>query len=1523
MAKKQLNKNVVVGLTLFAFLVIIVVSVLMLRQLQSRDPKYYTDLAGNYEREGDWRTAALFYKEAWERSDDATHLVAYGDMLLNDGEVSNALVSWRTALVNQPDLIDAHLRQLDVLLELSRLYGRIQDWEALQEAAEAFLNTDVDKTPTQAAVAHNAHGLALLSLVRRDPDNAQRGEEALRRAVELDGDAVDYALDLAAYYIGQDNIDEGERIYRDLIERTTLPGANEAKVRLAYARHLSSSQRFDEAERYFEESLILAEGDPAALRDAKLGYAVFRSQQWARAVRDNPDDESAQSLFDEAETILKECVESDPDDFDPYLSLAVLYTSARRHTDVIDVCEARLQRGFSRKGVEGPRNGINTFSLMIHASEACVAEALAGHEKRDKERREAYLTKAEQYVADARGEFPYHPRVFTQAGRVKLARGLDRQALEDFRAAEEAYRSYDTVNWENKLILAQLHLRLNEPGAAKAVLGEALEVARRERYGDVNFWTLYARVLFRNNEFDQALAVADRILAVDPGNVDAVRLKAAVYERTNRPEDAGRLFESVTGDWVGRAILTARQFALEGDDEGAVAVLREALDKDPGDVRLVGAAVREFYILERTDKARAVVDAALAVNPDDIQLQRFSLLMREDLSPDERDRAMLEIVEAIADPYQRALAQVGFHVRKQELAEALEWIDKALQHFINQDTSVAQNATIAQHRALLKAKMSVAAALDDNNALEAARDAGKRYNVDGADGQSILGLYHMHRKEYELAVNAFRQAVAAQPTDAGSFTHLGQCLHTLGKTEEAKDAYERAIQVNPSEGDAHRGLAALAKAKGDTAGYEQALAICERLIPRDPWVQAELLARKEQADPLAAIALREKLLADNPDDVQNLRRLASLCETVHDLEKADDHYARLVELLPDDKDLMVTVSKYFRRTGRPERSLDLVTDYAASRSTPEEKANAHILIAAHHLGQDDSDAVENALLTAADIAETFEVTQSLAEFYLRSTDRPVKALPWLDKAVEQARANRSPRLGRTMAARISCLLHRKVNDIDTARRYANELLAAFPDYPQGLLLKSEVHARAGEIEEAIDSLSDYLALQPNDPYALYQRALHRRAQGRLGAAIEDLEAVKRAHPVALDLEPRLLLARLYQQAGRKDAWIRELESLVQDAPDAAPALEELVRTYIHNERLTDAERIVTAQINRTAANPDGRWFFLRGQISLKLGDHARALLDFTRGAEISGHSADTVTSVLDLYVRLDRATEGVQYYQQFAPAEKPTPVLLSRYALLLAKADKKPEAAEQFRRAMSLAVLDSAATRRTIAADLRAALPTEEAIALFESYETGGAMVRANDRILVQLHEMAERFTDAAARLDRLIATCTDDGERADLLHELGDLHQITNNPARARQVYQEALKYDDGNWITLNNLAYLLADGLGEYKLARPYAQRAVALADNSNTLDTLGWIYVGLGEYSLAIAELSRAIRLAPGDPLTYYHLGEAYRRNGQFNEATTVLTSGRDLVRTSTSTTTPDELTARFDDSLRRVGQSDSAP
>ncbi len=1523
MAGKRLNKKLVIVLTLTVFAGMVALSMVMLGQLQRRDPKHFVELAEQARAESQWEHAAILYKKAWERSRDARHLVELGEVLLSNGDVRNALASWHQALLSEPDLMEAHRRRLELLLDLARLSGRIPDWQRVQEAAENILDIEADQSDADLAFAHHANGLALINLPTQDPSYAQRGKTELEQAAELAPESVDYPLELATLYFKEDDTQKAELIIQELLDRHRDPGAQAAKVRTAYAHHLAFRRLPDDARSYFQEGVALAEGDGEALREAQLAYANFLRQQWARAVGDEAQEDEARALFSQAEQILKKCVEADPNTYDPYLHLASLYKSSGRHGDVLEVCEQRLQRGLARKGVNAPRNRMSTFSLMIYASDACISQAIAAEQEGDSNDRDKWLVRARQYVVDAEGESPNHPRVLSQAGRVKVARGELRDALKDLRGAEEAYRSFSAVNWENVVVLARVHLRLNEPGAAREALEQALEEAGQRRPAAPSFWTLYGQTLLQTNEFDRALAVADRVLQIDPKNAEARRLKAAIYERQGKRAVAGRLIEELTGDRVIRAILTARESSLDGDAEAAISLLQTALLKDPAEPRLVGALARELTNLGRQQQARRIINDALAQIPDNVHLRRLAVSVREDLSEAQRASATLELIETETDGYKRSLDLVSFYLSKRDTPKTLEFIEEALGHLVNKDTPLARSATPAQHRVLLRAKIHGAAQLDDAAALEAAREEAVRFNVDGVGGKTVLGLYNMARKEYELAIGAFREALAVQPTDAWSLTHMAQCLQALDRSEEAQNAYERAIHINPDQPIAHKGLAHLAKTRGDDQAYQGHLEICQRLIPNDPWVRAELLARKELADPEAAIARREALAFENPEDLQNLQRLAALSETVGDLVKADDFYDRIVKLRPDDRHTVVAVTQYYSRTNRPERALDMLTGFGDARPTVVERANARILVAGHHLRQGHTDRAEQTLRAAVELTETPELARSLAEFYWKSVDDPRKALAWFDKAVELAQRVQSPLLPRILEARVACLLDGRINDTASAQRDVAQLLERFRDESRAYLLSSEIHARMGRIDEAIAALSEHLAKEPNHPYALFQRAKHQARRGRLAPAIQDLETIKRATPLALRLEPRILLASLYHRSDRKDLWIHELESLAKESPDAPTVLEELVNAYLREHRPQDADRIVTAQINRTTDNPNAQWFFLRGKVSLELNDLDKALADFHRAARLEEFSAASVTKVLDLYLQIGRFADGVTYFERYGGQRRNDLAPLSRYGALLGRSGRTAQAVEQLHKAIAVALADEPESASVIASTLPLAFaePNDiaQAITLLKARRAEEVSRRAQDRLLAQLYQLAGLLDDAASTLDTLIQSAANDRERAALLQELGDVHQRARHWDRARAAYEEALKYDPVNWVVLNNLAYLLASEPGHGEQALPYARQAAALSDNPAALDTLGWTYVGLGRYPAAIAELNRSLNLAPGAALTMYHLGEAYRLDGQFIEAVGVLQNAQTTAGTQGDT----GLQRLIEESLARAERGDAAP
>ncbi len=102
-----------------------------------------------------------------------------------------------------------------------------------------------------------------------------------------------------------------------------------------------------------------------------------------------------------------------------------------------------------------------------------------------------------------------------------------------------------------------------------------------------------------------------------------------------------------------------------------------------------------------------------------------------------------------------------------------------------------------------------------------------------------------------------------------------------------------------------------------------------------------------------------------------------------------------------------------------------------------------------------------------------------------------------------------------------------------------------------------------------------------------------------------------------------------------------------------------------------------------------------------------------------------------------------------------------------------------------------------------------------------------------------------------------------------------------------------------LNDLGYLWADQNKHLGRSLKMIQQAIeGEPDNIAYRDSLGWIYFRLGRYPEAVAELQRAVADAgeeSPDATIFDHLGDAYLKNNQYNEARDALQRAAEVFRT----------------------------
>ena len=66
-----------------------------------------------------------------------------------------------------------------------------------------------------------------------------------------------------------------------------------------------------------------------------------------------------------------------------------------------------------------------------------------------------------------------------------------------------------------------------------------------------------------------------------------------------------------------------------------------------------------------------------------------------------------------------------------------------------------------------------------------------------------LAMEFAKTNEYGRAIEEFRRLLAQDPSYAAAYYHGGQVLEKLGQVEEARNIYERGIEVTTAKGDSH------------------------------------------------------------------------------------------------------------------------------------------------------------------------------------------------------------------------------------------------------------------------------------------------------------------------------------------------------------------------------------------------------------------------------------------------------------------------------------------------------------------------------------------------------------------------------------------------------------------------------------------------------------------------------------------------------------------------------------------------
>ncbi len=1463
-----------------------------------RDPDRYVARAEQFVEQGLYKDAvkqlgrAQAYEEAGDRKirilfrlADVHRMITTDNMEEASSHLRQLIGCWQAVRRIDPTNLAATERLLEFYHQDARSNPRsMSRWDHLYTTTNDMLNVVPDMI-----LAKRFRGIAQTARMQRiDLNDAARRQarEDLNEALEADPDDAEIIHQLAVWHLAE--ADTQRRL-----GRTEKVQALEAEaLRLVREDAAGHPDRIVSKLNLLRVLAVLGhrpESDPDLLAEARGLLDELESEL---ASGESPDQamETANSLLrldDEsveladgrqtrrgmvrAEKLLRQVARANPNDLQVLSALGNLLKQQGRYADAIEFFQlVRKDRPIS-VSMEAMR--LSHYQTMAIKELADLYLAEYGRAT-DEQEKAAWLAQAHEAADDLAERAAGSGWVDLIQGKLALVDGNIGEAVKKL---DSANKQLEGTNVDALRLSAQALLQMGETGAAAARLEQLIAHPLGRRM--IKPYLDLARLRLRANDVDRALSHIQTILNVRPDHADALLLKSEILARRARAlsesdpaasEQAAReAIEALDAiaEQDRRPVVQqrARLEQLAGRPEAARDLLADFYERHPDDLVMLQQLIRLDKQLGHDEAAMAAVDQAIARFPERAALQVIAQSLRGE--SEAVSEQIEQVLAAENDPVLRELKLYSFYRQTNRPEEA--------------DQHLAEATRIApDHEQVVKLQFELALAderWDEAQALaERAAAMNDGAGLDQAQGRFWIGRRQLAQGRHREAVATLEQAVRDMPVSSNGWLLLGDARRGVQDLAGAEAAYRQSVELKPENPQAWRRLFAIHDARGQ---HEQALADMQHLLQysgndRNVYMAyLDYLAR--HGDPAEALARREKLAEQEPDNQANRRAMAQLLLQLGRPDEARQIIDQLVADDPDDRANVWMKARYLAAQNQYGRGEELVREYVHGLGD-QATVDDWLLYARYLRGGGRPDAAVAAYHQAVEREDgtVMVASRELADWRFGRQEYE-QAVPRYEQILEAS--GNDPVVWRRY---VEALVHQ--GELDKADRQLNALMAAHDADAQMHLLEGLIAEGQDDREAASAAYDAAVHLEPANPSVYIQRArfrMHSDSQTVRGLARTDLErAVEMDQNAIL---PREMLVRWHLQRQDPTAAINELQRLITVRPTYALARVQLAQLYISRGPAAagDLDRLLDDSEKRLPNLP--MWDQLRAQLALmqlpanaSAQDRARAYrgaAEQLAEAYEKERTAQRAAALIDAYLtslQPDKALAVIDDWPEVRDQSPQFQAMRAR-AIALQGSDRLGEAKRVFGRALEMAA-DNPQAIRAVIAQIQPVLRVEDQLELLEP-RTDHDPSGYTELVVSQLWLGQGRHEEAIERLSQLHQRLP---ENTVVLRTLASACYLAGRPADSRKHYEALLVQTPDDLMALNNLAYMLADELGAPEQAIAMAERAVELAgrdeiQRANVLDTLGWVQYMAGRINEATTTLRQSVRLNPM-PANCLHLG-----------------------------------------------------
>ncbi|MCD8379519.1 MAG: tetratricopeptide repeat protein [Lachnospiraceae bacterium] len=286
---------------------------------------------------------------------------------------------------------------------------------------------------------------------------------------------------------------------------------------------------------------------------------------------------------------------------------------------------------------------------------------------------------------------------------------------------------------------------------------------------------LLALIYMHHNEYDKASALLKKVLKADRSNITAQRYLNEISEILRKGSEKKRKKEeTVRYERDNEVIIQPANVKEPKSGSGLITGLVIGL--------VLGAAVIFFLIMpSRLQSARSDYEETLRLNSETMDAQNVTISELE---------SSLETLQEQYDTLSEQYAEYFGGTDSESVADSLIMAASAyLTNPADYETFYSYFAVcLAQDAALAESESSISALYLQLKELVASDARDYFYN---------MGYSTYESGDYETAYTSLSAAVLYDDTYADAWYYLGLCCSELGSTDEAKEAYEKVIELVP------------------------------------------------------------------------------------------------------------------------------------------------------------------------------------------------------------------------------------------------------------------------------------------------------------------------------------------------------------------------------------------------------------------------------------------------------------------------------------------------------------------------------------------------------------------------------------------------------------------------------------------------------------------------------------------------------------------------------------------------------